>query len=369
MKLNSKLGMHLIIAVIMFSLILFSSFLLIERKSLYDDLKEAAYHSESFLPRNYHSLFHSEKGISKIEYRSFLQEIKKFALIGGIDELYILEYVDGTPVISMRLPKTDYEKQNPYETTYNQRVKNPKYLAKALKLGMLDDSTARRSGILSDGTQRYIGVVISNKDFAGNKYVIITGYSLKKVVANFFKKYSIIIGNVFLALSFTIAFLIYIFNKSKKSEIISASDELTGFYTRKYISVVNRRVRGSGVKYWGIIYVDLDRLKQVNDTYGHKAGDAYISSFSKVMREVFRQDDIVIRMGGDEFLIVTPLEDLKNIELIIRRLEDKKSKELSYSIGWEAASKKELLDRGLDEVIKKADEKMYEEKRKRSNSI
>lgn len=368
MKLNSKLGIHLFMAVIMFSLILFSSFLLIERKTLYDDLKEAAYHSESVLPRVYHKTFHAKEGISEVEYMSYLQDIKKFTLIGDIDILYILDYVDEEPVISMRLPKNDYEKRNPYKTTYNQKIKNPKYLTKALKLDNFDVSPEGYRGIISDGIQKYVGVVIPNKDFNGNKYVIIIGYSLEKVVVNFLKKYSMIIGSVFLSLSLTIAFLIYTFNKSKKNEIVSVSDELTGFYTRKYLSVMNKKIEASNVKYWGIIYADLDKLKQVNDSYGHKAGDTYILEFSKTLRSIFRHEDTVIRMGGDEFLIVAPLEELINIELIINRLKEKKNKEVSFSIGCEVITRKELLERGLDSVIKSADKKMYEEKRKKKKS-
>jgi diguanylate cyclase (GGDEF)-like protein len=106
------------------------------------------------------------------------------------------------------------------------------------------------------------------------------------------------------------------------------NDALTGLRNRRYISEViipelkafaNRRqyvhsndsprrsVEEQGV--YGLFLIDIDHFKEVNDTYGHDAGDLLLSSFATVLRSLVRSDDIVVRWGGEEFLVI-----LKNID-------------------------------------------------------
>ncbi len=92
-------------------------------------------------------------------------------------------------------------------------------------------------------------------------------------------------------------------------------DPLTGLYNRRYLQDYTEKIvagvlrRGKSI---GLIMCDLDYFKQVNDTYGHSAGDLVLKETSKTIRQSIRESDIVIRFGGEEFLVV--LLDISNGE-------------------------------------------------------
>lgn len=71
----------------------------------------------------------------------------------------------------------------------------------------------------------------------------------------------------------------------------------------------------------GLIILDMDGLKQVNDTKGHLAGDELIKNFVKSIRENIRQDDTLVRIGGDEFALIVPMDTLVNIKILLTRLQ------------------------------------------------
>ncbi len=78
----------------------------------------------------------------------------------------------------------------------------------------------------------------------------------------------------------------------------SNTDFLTGLYNRRCFYQYIHNNRGSRTV--SLMYIDLDRFKEVNDTYGHKVGDAVLVHTADVLRQLFR-DDFVARLGGDEF--------------------------------------------------------------------
>ena len=94
---------------------------------------------------------------------------------------------------------------------------------------------------------------------------------------------------------------------NERIEFASLHDALTGLPNRRYLSshFANLESRpaepGLGV---AVLHLDLDRFKQVNDSFGHAAGDALLIHAARTLREVFRPDDFVARIGGDEFIAV-----------------------------------------------------------------
>lgn len=119
-----------------------------------------------------------------------------------------------------------------------------------------------------------------------------------------------------------------------------------------------------------LCFIDINGLKQVNDELGHKYGDDLIVSSIDVIRDTIREYDFVIRLGGDEFLIVFNHINAEIAETIWSRIvetyekinqEDHKPYLISVSHGIVEYNNKQKID--LDSLIKEADEKMYLEKR------
>ncbi|WP_179381435.1 diguanylate cyclase [Jannaschia marina] len=100
-------------------------------------------------------------------------------------------------------------------------------------------------------------------------------------------------------------------------------DSLTGLHNRHYglhqLDLVATRCRVQGIRA-GLILMDIDHFKRVNDTYGHAAGDAALARVGQALKLGLRSEDVVARIGGEEFLAVLPDTDLPNVRLVAERL-------------------------------------------------
>src|SRR6266699_2994807 len=107
---------------------------------------------------------------------------------------------------------------------------------------------------------------------------------------------------------------------------LSLADELTGLYNRRgflafckqYLNSVQRTNKGVMV-----VYADLDGLKQINDSFGHKEGDRALIKTAELLKETFRSSDGLGRLGGDEFTVLAAVESEDGAENLISRLEQK----------------------------------------------
>lgn len=140
---------------------------------------------------------------------------------------------------------------------------------------------------------------------------------------------------------------------------ISYKDMLTGMYNRnKYIEIMELLTERS-LDRIGVVYMDLNGLKQINDQQSHKAGDQYICQAAESLKQVFGRDSY--RIGGDEFVVVALDVGRENFSDRIRKLKETlEEKKVSVSIGcmWEEQSS------DLNKMIKQAEERMYAEKGK-----
>ena len=116
-----------------------------------------------------------------------------------------------------------------------------------------------------------------------------------------------------------------------------------------------------------MVVADIDKLKPCNDYHGHLAGDALIKAAATALTESFRAEDILARIGGDEFGVLLPGVDSAQVEVTLERLKSAVSNAepsingfpLSISFGSAtAAAPDELV-----EAFKQADHRMYQEKR------
>lgn len=101
---------------------------------------------------------------------------------------------------------------------------------------------------------------------------------------------------------------------------------LTGIYNRRYITDLLQRnnslsIREGDVQTGSLLLLDIDHFKQINDQYGHTVGDDVLKWFSKVLNDVFRNTDVISRLGGEEFLIYLPrVWDRSEVKSVFRRL-------------------------------------------------
>jgi len=113
--------------------------------------------------------------------------------------------------------------------------------------------------------------------------------------------------------------VIYTFVQSKTIH----TDHLTNLFNRREFD--KRLMELTAKKHSDIllagIVMDVDNFKQINDRYGHKAGDSALRAFCSVMRDSFRQDDFIARTGGDEFAVILELKTATQLDRILRRLQ------------------------------------------------
>jgi diguanylate cyclase (GGDEF)-like protein len=115
--------------------------------------------------------------------------------------------------------------------------------------------------------------------------------------------------------------------KSRDLEKISQKDGLTGLYNRRYFDTAFdlewKRGRRKQTRI-AMVVCDIDEFKQVNDTYGHLAGDEYIKLTARVLAQVFqRESDIVARYGGDEFVALMPEASEKSVAALSEKVRKK----------------------------------------------
>ncbi|MCE5285906.1 MAG: GGDEF domain-containing protein [Pelosinus sp.] len=149
-------------------------------------------------------------------------------------------------------------------------------------------------------------------------------------------------------------------------------DSLTGIYNRTFFDQTMKRLElvDSSV---GIIICDLDSLKLVNDTLGHKSGDRIIRQLARIMQESCRKEDIVARIGGDEFVLIVPEAPEATIADICQRIQSgvlkyRESDSLIYvSVGFSYRVKGSV--RSLREVFSLADNAMYRYKKAHKDKV
>jgi diguanylate cyclase (GGDEF)-like protein len=160
----------------------------------------------------------------------------------------------------------------------------------------------------------------------------------------------------------------------EKLKTLSLSDDLTGIYNRRGFFVLTEQLLMTAKrqeKKLFMLYADIDHLKLINDLLGHKKGDLVLIRTANVLKETFRESDIIARIGGDEFVVFGMNTHDTEIEILASRLRENIYKhneivnepltDISLSYGFVRYDHKPLCS--IDELISKADNLMYEEKR------
>lgn len=154
-------------------------------------------------------------------------------------------------------------------------------------------------------------------------------------------------------------------NREKEIEYLSFHDVLTGLLNRRYLEEEMRRLNTARNHPISLIMCDVNRLKLINDAFGHEKGDDLIKYAAQVLKESCRPDDLVARWGGDEFIIFLPKTNFDDSKKIIDRIKLNSLKyninsiQLSIACG---SSTKDDIDFTIQDLLRNSEDAMYREK-------
>jgi diguanylate cyclase (GGDEF)-like protein len=173
-------------------------------------------------------------------------------------------------------------------------------------------------------------------------------------------------------------FLVWRIN-SMEMEIrdLSLRDELTGLYNLKGFSLLSEQALHLAQRSQlpiSVLFIDLDNLKEINDSLGHDVGSSFLVETARILRETFRETDVIGRVGGDEFAVIFQGSHVA-MSIAAQRLqmaatshnrEAHRTFPLSLSVGFVTAE--EHRQQSLKELLTAADKAMYDEKRRKKSA-
>ena len=126
-------------------------------------------------------------------------------------------------------------------------------------------------------------------------------------------------------------------------------DPLTGCYNRRYLAQLERRLEADDVSRWGCIYIDVDHFKRYNDRHGHDAGDQVLVRMARYLMSQVRAEEVVVRVGGDEFLVFLAGADEERTRNVAARLQSAALHiaPVPFSLGWASRQEGEALEKTI----------------------
>jgi len=153
---------------------------------------------------------------------------------------------------------------------------------------------------------------------------------------------------------------------------MSNSDELTGLYNRRGFYAIAQqqlKVANRAKGEVALLFADMDKFKSINDQWGHQKGDEALVAMANILKQTFRESDLIARISGDEFALLLIDTPEKNLSVVFNRLEKNIDAfnihsggmiNLSLSIGMAVYDHDRPCS--IDQLLKQADRRMYEQK-------
>jgi diguanylate cyclase (GGDEF)-like protein len=167
----------------------------------------------------------------------------------------------------------------------------------------------------------------------------------------------------------------------EKLTTMANKDPLTNLYNRRYFTDIASNIQELAKRNnepLSALMIDIDRFKNINDTYGHDVGDDVIVNIANILLQHTRKSDIVVRFGGEEFVILLPNTNIDgaakiaekirvNIENQTIKLDENSTIKTTVSIGVSQCSNSNSLN--IENLIKRTDVALYEAKRSGKNKV
>lgn len=153
--------------------------------------------------------------------------------------------------------------------------------------------------------------------------------------------------------------------KGRQIEYLSYHDQLTGLYNRRFFEEELKRLDTTRNLPISLVFADINGLKTINDAFGHDFGDQLIREVSGGFITECRADDIIARIGGDEFVILLPKTDAYTVQVIVKRIqekiEQKKIMNINISLSF-GCDTKNMEKQSTLNILKNAEDFMYQKK-------
>ena len=155
---------------------------------------------------------------------------------------------------------------------------------------------------------------------------------------------------------------------------LAVTDSLTGCYNRRFLEEFSneylKTVKRENYSL-SLMMIDIDDFKKINDSCGHDIGDKVLVDFSKMVRDCIRANDMFVRLGGDEFLILLLHTNIENSSVVAQKILDKvkdydEKCKFTVSIG---ISQIQETDNNINEMMKRADISLYKAKNEGKNKF
>ncbi|MUJ38370.1 diguanylate cyclase [Aliivibrio fischeri] len=238
----------------------------------------------------------------------------------------------------------------------------PLYIANAIE----DEYWFDAPPVVNGPVRSYCGVPIFSPD--GSIYGTICAIDTKST------HYEDALTKLLLHLSKLITSDLKIAEKAEQHRLMALTDQATGLLNRRGLNVLSEQKFKDAKRnqdHIGVLYLDIDNLKIINDNFGHLAGDKCIKLLATILKKMVRQSDLIARIGGDEFTVLALIssentKELDHLSVRIREVyqnEIKDNAELNMSnisIGQHLVSYDSHTS--LKEMLAKADSLMYQEK-------
>jgi len=215
-------------------------------------------------------------------------------------------------------------------------------------------------------------VFLQEVDIPGGKWLV----AVRALSAPGVEQSAVWIRMLFFTFALIAGWMMYMLIRSRSDlAALAMYDQLTGLPNRHLLEdraeMIFARHKRNPEDKCAILFLDLDGFKEINDSYGHKAGDAVLRAIAHRTKAVVREKDTVARWGGDEFIILMDQVDQDFLKQLTERLR----REIEAPVPFEGSTLQVGVSVGvsicpatggnLDQVLKKADQNMYEEKQQR----
>jgi len=158
-------------------------------------------------------------------------------------------------------------------------------------------------------------------------------------------------------------------------EYLAVTDTLTDTYNRRKLDEIIAEEHDSGKNKkppFSLIMFDIDYFKRVNDKFGHSVGDEVLKQLCRLIRGLIRQGDLLIRWGGEEFILLLPATEMKEAEPFAERVRLEVEQETFPKVGQITISLGVAQLRegdSIDDLIKRVDNSLYKAKRQGRNRV